>query len=340
MTLFHANLAKFDAAAEMDARLRSRISAWELFALAFAFCSLGIFLWAHGQLNTVPFDYNNYLNTAKGNFLQFYYAEWVLPVFWLWARIPYWWGYSLWGILNILCLFFAARIFGGSSTLALLSFQMFYVLFLGQIVGILVGGLALGWWTIAHRRWYLAGLGLFLAGAKFQIGIPFGLLLWLTAKVTWSERLRVLILPAILAALSLIWHPTWPLDLMTRIRNTPPYDWGSISLWRWIGPAALILWLLPLLLPLERERRFLALAAACPLVIPYFQSADLVTLYALPIGWLPVLLGNLGFLFFEYGFQALRWLWIVPMSVYLAILSPVLYRLLRDNVFVHKANDR
>jgi len=341
MAFLHANLAKFDTtAAEMDARLRARLSLGELFALTLALCSVGIFLWVHGQLHIQPFDYNVYVKTAEGDLLQFYYADWVLPVLWLWARIPYWWGYVLWDILNILCLFLAARIFGGNTTLALLTFQMFYALFLGQIIGILVGGLALGWWAIAHRRWRLAGLGFFLASTKFQIGIPFGLLLWLSAKVTWSERQHILVLPAILAGLSLIWRPNWPLDLLTRIQHVPPYDWGSISLWRWIGPAALVLWLLPLLLPLPRERRFLALAAACPLVIPYFQSADLLTLYALPVGWLPVLLGNLGFLFFEYGFQALRWLWIVPMSVYLAILLPAVYRAIRDKIFARRGNDR
>jgi hypothetical protein len=50
---------------------------------------------------------------------------------------------------------------------------------------------------------------------------------------------------------------------------------------KFLGPAALFLWLPPLLLPLEREKRFLALAAACPLVIPYFQSADLLIMYCL-----------------------------------------------------------
>jgi hypothetical protein len=145
MAFFHANLAKFGpTAAEMDARLRNRISPWELFALTLTLCSLGIFLWVHGQLHIQPFDYNVYFKTAEGDLLQFYYTDWVLPVFWFLAKIPYWWGYVLWAILNILCLFFAARIFGGNATLALLTFQMFYALFLGQIICILVGGLALG----------------------------------------------------------------------------------------------------------------------------------------------------------------------------------------------------
>ncbi|MDK1081421.1 MAG: glycosyltransferase family 87 protein [Anaerolineae bacterium] len=309
-----------ETAAEIDSRLRSRPSRWEFFALAFAFCSAGIFLWTHKQLQFKPLDYNVYIKTVNGDLLQFYYADWILPVFWLWAKLSYWWGYALWAAVNILCIFFAARVFGGTAALTLLTFQMFYALYYGQIIGVLIGGLALGWWGMTHRHWYLAGLGFFIASTKFQIGIPFGLLLWITANASWRERLRVLLLPFILTILSLAIRPNWPLDLLRRIQDYPPNDSGSISLWQWIGPAALMLYVLPLLISLGREKRFLALAAASPLALPYFQSSDLLMLYVLPVGWLPVLMGNLGFLFFKYQFQALRWLWVVPMTLYLVIL--------------------
>jgi len=65
MAFLHANLAKFDTtAAEMDARLRARLSLGELFALTLALCSVGIFLWVHGQLHIQPFDYNVYVKTG------------------------------------------------------------------------------------------------------------------------------------------------------------------------------------------------------------------------------------------------------------------------------------
>jgi len=294
----------------------------------------------HALTGFLPYDYNIYIETAGGDLTQYYYADWLLPLFWAWAKLPYTLGYILWALLNIACIFFATRVFGGHTALTLLTFQAFCSLFLGQITGFIIGCLALGWWGSVHHRWLLAGLGFWLAASKFQVGLSFGLLLWLITPITWQQRLRVLILPASLSILSLALSPGWHLDLLARIREFPPYDWASISLWRWIGPAALILWLLPLLLPLEREKRFLALSAACPLVIPYFQSADLLTLYVLPIGWLPVLLGNLGFLFFKYQLQALRWLWIVPMSLYLAILLPILYRLIHEKFFARRENDR
>lgn len=306
----------------MDARLRRRPTRAEILALALNLAALAIFLWLDIHLDYRPFDYNVYIQTAQGNLLQFYYADWSRPFFWLWAKMPFYWGFALWSLLNIAGIFWAARVFDGRAALALLTFQMFYGLFLGQIIGLLIGALAFGWWALAHRRWYLAGLGFWVASTKFQIGMPYGLLLLLTAEIGWRERLRVLVLPGALSLFSLIVFPAWPLALWARIQACAPYDWGSISLWRWAGGWALLLGLPLLFLPLSRSRRFLGWAAAIPLIMPYFQQADLPVLYVLPLGWLPWLLGNLGFLFFRYYFAVLSRLWIVPLSLYLAAIVP------------------
>lgn len=306
----------------MDARLRCRPTRAEALALALAFGTLALFLWLDNSLNYIPFDYNVYIKTARGDLLQYYYADWILPLFWLWAKFPPLVGFGLWSALNILCLFFAARVFGGRLALTLLTFQFFYSLFLGQINGLLAGGLALGWWAMAHKKWHLAGFGFWLASTKFQVGLPLAFLLWLASATDWRSRLRVLLLPFLLTLASFVFFPDWPFHLVGRIHAVAPYDWGSISLWRTIGPAALLFLLPPLLLPMERSRRFLALAAAGPLALPYFQSADLLVLFVLPVGWIPLMLGNLGFLFFGFGFSILRWLWIVPLAIYLSFLLP------------------
>ncbi len=304
----------------MDARLQRRPTRWEFFALALAFGVLGLMLWLDNSLDYLPFDYSVYIKTAHGDMLQYYYPDWILPLFWVWAKFPPLIGYALWSAVNLTSIFLAARIFGGRAALALLNFQFFYSLFLGQINGLLIGGLALGWWAMAHKRWALAGFGFWLAATKFQIGLPFGLLLWLAADVDWRSRLRVLLLPALLTLISFVLYPDWPYHLIERIHAYAPYDWGSISLWRFLGPAALLFLLPPLVLRLDKKQRFLALAAAIPLALPYYQSADLLVLYALPVGWLPLLLGNLGFLFFIYQFAVLRLLWIVPLAIYLPVM--------------------
>ncbi len=98
-------------AAAMDARLRGRSTRWEFFALALAFGSLGLFLWLDNSLRYIPFDYYVYIETARGNLRQFYYPDWILPLFWLLAQLPPLVGFGLWSALNIFCLFFAARLF-------------------------------------------------------------------------------------------------------------------------------------------------------------------------------------------------------------------------------------
>jgi hypothetical protein len=320
--LHDRDLRQFAADAfAIDARLRARLTRWELAALAFTAGLAGIFAWAYAQQQVLPFDYHNYIKAAQGDLLQHYYADWILPLYWLLERLPPLWGYLIWNLASIMCVFLAARVFGGNAALALVSYQMLYVMYLGQITGLLIGGLALLWWGLAHRRWMLAGLGLLIAGTKFQTGAALGGLLWLFADVPWRERLRALLLPAAVLTVMTLMNPSWFGDLLGRIEAYPPIDWASISLWQWIGPAALLFWLPPLLFTLPRERRFLALAATCPLALPYFQQADLLALFVLPVGWLLPLLGNLGYLFLAFGYPALQMLWIIPLVMYVLLVG-------------------
>ena len=324
--LIGPKLASLEADPEVVAsRLRARLTRSEALALALSLAVVPLFAWAHSELGTKPFDHLVYTRAATGDLSHYYYGEWLLPLLWLLARLPDPAGFIIWSMAGVVCTFWAARVFGGPAVPTLLGFQMLYASFLGQITGLLVGGLALAWWAVAHRRWNVAGLGLLLAGAKFQLGLPFGLLLLLAADIGWRERARVLIVPAVGVAVAFLLRPSWAADLLARMESIPPYDWASISLHRWLGPVALLLLLPPLALPLGREKRFLALAAACPLALPYFQQADLLALFVLPVGWLPVLLGNLGYLFFRFHFAALQALWVVPLIVYCSVVAPGAY---------------
>lgn len=315
----------FDAPA-MDTRLRARLTLGEVFALALALGIVGIFLWQQSVVSYDPyFDYRNYLKTAQGDFSYYYYGYWLVPLFEMLAYLPLPVGYAVWCVINILGVFFAARVFGGNAVWVVLSYQLFYSLFQGQIAGVIVGGLALGWWGLAHRRWDWAGLGLLVAGTKYQLGLTGGLILLGLAEISWRERLRVLILPTVLVGLSLLVYPLWPLQALATLQTNPPWNEGSLALWRWLGPWALVFWLPPLLLPLPRQRRFIALAAASALALPYFQQTDLLFLFALPVGW-PVLLGNLGYFFAIYQWVALQALAIVPLVIYGLALGPDLVK--------------
>jgi hypothetical protein len=319
----HSELDRLSAHGdEVSRRLRARITPWELFALVLALSLLGTFVWIQASLNILPNDFYDYIQTASGDFRGYYYAYWMLPVFALLAKLPPLTAYAIWGTVNILCVFFAARVFAGRAPLALLSFQMLYVAFIGQIVGVILAGLALLWWGTGRRRWTLAGLGLVIACTKFQLGIVIGLILLLMAEISWRDRLRVIVVPVIVLVLSLVIYPMWPVEVLSTIRTTPANDWGSISLWRWIGPYALLFWIPPLLLPLSRPQRLVGLIATMALALPYFQQTDLLALFVMPIGWAFILLGNLGYLFFSIYWGGLQLLVVVPMLVYVSVIIP------------------
>lgn len=309
-------------AEQIRSRLFARLSRPEFFSLALTVCiAVGfIYLQQTGTFSsgTTNYDLYNYLATAKGNFSEYYYGYWLAPVFLLMAKLPATVIMILWDILNILGIFFAVRVFGGKAIFALPTYQVLYILFHGQITGIIIGGLALFWLGLVTRRFHLAGVGLLIAATKFQLGACFTGLLWLYSSIPLRNKWKVFLIPAAGFLISLILYPGWILQLYQTIRTNPPYDPASISLWRYIGAMALLLLLPPLLVPLPREKRLLALLAALPLSVPYFQQADLSGLFVLPLGWLPIL-GNIGFLAFFCGEKALQALAVIPLGIYFTI---------------------
>ena len=302
-------------------RIRQKLTRSEIFSLGLVFGMVAIFIYLSPDISYSYFDYNNYINAAHGDFSFYYYGYWFLPIFKLLALMPINLGYAIWCAVNILGVFLAVRVFGGKAPMALLSFQMLYSLIIGQISGLIVGGLALCWWGLVNKKWYLAGIGIALASTKYQMGLVGSLILLFSAGITLKDWLRTLLVPCLVWAASLVVYPGWPLEVYQLLLNNPPNDQGSLSLWRWVGPWALLLWLPPLVVRLSPQRRLLALVAASSLAVPYFQSNDLLWLLAMPIGWVG-LLGNLGYLLGAFGWIVLQVLAILPLLVYVAALVP------------------
>jgi hypothetical protein len=296
---------------EIDERLKKKPTLGEVIGCGLAMGMLLGFLYVNPP--SIGFDFKIFLKTSHGDFLGYYYAYWILPIFALLSHIPFTISYLMWGILSFFSIVFALRVFGGWSLAVLSSYQMFYMLYQGQYTGVVVGALALLWWGMAHRRWNIAGLGLVMAAAKYQTGLTTGLILLLCARISWHERLRVLIIPVIVVCVSLIVYPLWPLDALENIRSAPPNDLGSLALWRWIGPYALLFWLPVLAALIWSKISPIALIATVMLSTPYFQQTDLLVLFVLPVSWLPYL-GNFGYF---GGYEFLQAMVILPLMVYI-----------------------
>jgi hypothetical protein len=312
----------------IDSNLRRKVTLGEFCALLFCATMIGISIWLHSLGRTVLTDYINYTSSTLDNLQSYYYGFWLMPLINLFHLLPLYVGYAIWGCLNVAGVWFASRVFGGRTVLALLVYQMLYTLYYGQISGLIAGALGFAWWAYTHKKWDLAGLGFLIAAAKYQSGLVVGGLLWLMAPATWRNRLRTLVVPVAGVILSIILYPGWPIKVWEHMQANPPNDFASVSLWRWIGPAALLLILPALFIPMDWRKRLVALLAASTLALPYFQQADLLVLYAFPIGFYPIL-GNLGFLYYWYQWDALQWLALVPLAIYLGVLLPELVKLFR-----------
>lgn len=255
-------------------------------------------------------DYRTYIaavtDRTSPDFTNYLYGYWLLPAFQLLSLLPLPVGYLVMACANIAGIGWAARVFRGNLFIALLSYQMLSVLWYGNIVGIIVGGLALMQWSMRRQKWALAGIGWTIAAAKMQLGLPLGLAIWLIE----GRHPRPLLILLLAVAASLALYPGWPLDTIGTVdtANTS----GNISLWQWVGPLALLLWLrLPRTLP--------EITATLALTSPYFQQGDLLMLLVLPIGWVG-LLGNIGFLFAVLEWQALKLTAALPVAVYVQTL--------------------
>jgi hypothetical protein len=306
----------------MDIRLHRRMGREEFLGLALSCAAVGIFIWFYTIKAWDPVDFKIFLEgrSAPG----FYYGFWILPVFDLLRLLPMPIAYALWCLVNITGCFFAARVFGGRSFLLLASYPLISLLYYGQMGGILVGGLALCWWGIAHQRWNAAGLGLLLALTKYHVGLPFGLLLIWFSGISWRQFARLLIVPAVIGIITLIFYPLWPLEILNKISGFPYIDL-ALTLWIYLGAWALLFWLPAIFLPLSRPARFLALISLSIFAVPYFLQFDLVSFFALPIGWLPVL-GYVGFLFPWLDKLAVRLMVVIPIFCYLTAVLPAAWQ--------------
>jgi len=322
---------------ELLRRTNAKLGLWEFTALAFNLFMLLMFIYL-GTTNYNGFgDYQIYLRASKGEFSAvennyewgYYYAYWLLPFVRLLSYLPYRVGILIWGSMNLLGLFFGARVFGNKSSLVLLTYQSLSVLFIGQISGIIVGGLGLLWYSLRTERWFLASVGIMIASMKYHVGGLVWIALLFLVDKPMRRKIQVLLVCGLLFGLSLAVYSNWPLEVFERIQQAPPSEQSNIALWTWLGPAVLLLWVPPLLLPLTKQHRLIALISTLSIAIPYFQQHDLLILYVFPVGLLASL-GNLGFSLFFLDFAWIKLLAIVPLLAYGFVIVPAFSKLLKE----------
>ncbi len=296
-------------------RLSRKIRLTEWLGVTLAFAILAVFVVNQSEA-VYPVDLKNHLDTVRHTFQGYYYLPVWLPMFELLARLPLNVAWLIWGALNILGFWFAWRVFGGG-VWAWFTATLFYVIFYGQITGILAAGVAVFWMALLHDRWLLAGIGACIALTKYQWGLPLLIILAFLARRSKRTYFLTTCVTFAIIGIFLSLYPEWLSTLGTRYSLQPPNDQASISLWRYVGPVSLILWGIPFLLPLNDDKRLNLLFLSLPLVTPYFQPHDLLVWFAFPLGIWPIL-SNLTFVILpHWGLSGLRWLALFPLMLYI-----------------------
>ncbi len=258
---------------------------------------------------------------------------WLAPFMAPFVSLPGRSGYSLFMLATIAVTIYATKIFGGKPIPTLLSAHMFWILWWGQIEGWGILGLILALFAYRKQSWTLMFLALSMAAFKPQIGfVPVVALWWWNEKGRWKSLAALV---GLFIASLYIWGP-WPLWYLEGILKF--MGDGHNDLWNAsLGLIALPLYIPALLLPMDKEKRLIALTATTFIVSPYMPYYSTVLLFIFAIPWWAYLFGLLGYFAGLIG-TTLAWNAVVflPLTVLAWLYLPYIKRLiaLRRNKIV------
>lgn len=307
------------------ATIRARVVARPDFIEALVVGSIVLILLLASPYDSSGIDWEIFAGAADGEFISdrglgYYYAYWFLPLFDLFALAGLTVGGLLWSLLNVGGAWFAARVFGARPAVVLAGFGTLSGFYTGTITGVAVAALAGMWWAAHEERWTLVGVLSVVAVAKPQWGLVVGSLIVAQARPPLRAWPRLIVGPAIAVGASLAAYGWWPGDVFDRIDALPPE--GNGSLWHFLGPAVIVLWL-AVLVPMDPRRR-LAVAAACALMaVPYVQQYDYLLLWVLVADGVGLFSHSFGMLSTAFGEEGARgFQTLMPLVTYAYLVVP------------------
>jgi hypothetical protein len=268
---------------------------------------------------------NAFRGGARGDFSLVVTPYWSLLLSFVPAQLPEPLGYALWIGLGAILVVLAAMHFHSPLWLVLLSYQLNWCLFYGQVDLYIVFGIALGHWAYQNAKPAIIGVAILLLLIKPQVGLlPSLVLLW------WSPNRKVTLMVIMaVVLLSLVLWPGWPMTLVckwTIFTEQAENVFSNTSLhlpwWLAVAVSSAVL-----IIPLDSERKLLALVAAGLLVSPYSPVYSHLALlcFALPvpfyifalIPWIVAIVAG--------PFNHWAWMALFPISVLLYCYIPLLW---------------
>ncbi|MEM7285900.1 MAG: hypothetical protein AAF480_06075 [Actinomycetota bacterium] len=311
--------------AEQDrdpSRIRDRVFAPVTRAEALVVLCIGIILVAALRYDGSGIDWEIFAGAADGQWesefgLGYYYAYWLLPIFDAYDSLGIV-GQLLWSATNVAGAWFAARVFGSRPAVVLAGFGALTAFYTGTITGVALGALAGIYWSCMSGQWVLAGGLTLLSLAKPQWGVVLTLLVVVNAAPRIRDLAKMAIVPVPAVIGSFIYWGWWPGDILERASDNPPV--GNSSLWSYIGPIAIVLWL-PVLLPMDKQRRVALAAATAMMAVPYVQHYDYMVVWVMTADGLGLVSHLYGLFFTFVGERATKGILIIPMLGAWALLA-------------------
>jgi hypothetical protein len=257
---------------------------------------------------------------ARGDTSQVVTPYWSLFLSYLPARLPEPFGYFIWIAIGAFLVLLTASMFESPLWMVLLSYQMNWVLFYGQVDPFVIFGIGLGHVGVKRSKPLLIGVAISLLLIKPQIGILLAIYYFFSSPSKFKTLLMTLI--PILASLW-VW-PGWPeqlfLEQLSSFMDQPPQDWTNTSLGfpLWVG---IILSVIVLFLPMKIKQKVPALIATNLLISPYSTIYSQLSLLTLGLPKAFYLWGFIpwGVAILAGPFGNWRWAFLFPLSAILYI---------------------
>lgn len=255
-------------------------------------------------------------NGARGDYSRVVTPYWSLFLSLLPAQFPEPLGYLIWISAGLFLVLVTAQRFQSPLLAVLLSYQMNWIVFYGQIDPFIIFGVGLGYDAIVNKKPYLLGVALALVTIKPQVGLLLAAYFFFSSSSKPKTTLTFLLI----VLLSLLVWPKWPerfiFEQMLSFMDRPYNSWANTSLEipYWLGA---IISLLALISPMTLEQKIPLLLATNLFISPYSTIYSQLSL--LSVG-LPYLFSIFGFIPWVVAiiagpFGTWQWAFVFPLSV-------------------------
>lgn len=244
---------------------------------------------------------DSFRSCSSGDYSKVVTPFWCFFTSYLPSLLPEPYGYTLWITLGAVSILLTAHLFQSPLIAILLSYQLNWILFYGQIDPFIILGIGMGYTALKHDHPYVLGIALALLTIKPQMGAL--LALYFFSQAPHRMKTGAVFCAIVLGSL-IIW-PEWPIHLLEDHSQTfllNPHNEGTNTALMLPISIRILIAFISLWLPGKMEQKIPLLLASTLFISPYstIYSQLALLVVGLPpifslfgvIPWVPALLNG------------------------------------------------